>query len=276
MFKKFGSVRRQLMLIYSVLIIFFVVSMSAFSYMGFVRIITRQSLSYSTGIMEQVRNNIDTSLRNIEQASYIIFSNPEILGYMNTAKTIKNLDSWQKYNIVKLMTDIMWSVGGSNGDIFCITYYDNEGNYISANPGFILGPLGNMKISADIADGRFVWLPRDESLGIVTLVRKIRDMEMNPVGYLRFDIRLKTISGYFSEEISHLGGTQFILENSQIVIDDGEPGTENLDPSFLEDYSKVDGSGYSILDINKEKQVVVYSSSRFNSWKYGLFVTFNG
>jgi len=262
------SVRTKLVFAYSTLIFIFVSILSSLSYFSFLRIIREQSFRYTTGIMEQVRNNIDTSIRNIDQASYIIFSNPELLGYLKSTDTLNTLDSWQRYNIIKLMTDVMWSVGGYGGDIFSITLYDQYGNYISTNYTFTPVPFGNLQTLANRGDGKFVWLDIDENLDIVTIVRKIRDMEMKAVGYLRFDVRLKAITGYFSDEIAQLGGIQFILEDGKMVMSDS-PNADSFLPSLraFSDRLMSDESSF-ILKQKSGDMAVVYTTSRFNNWKY--------
>lgn len=269
MFFKGLSIRAKLVLIYSFLIILFVGALNIFSYLGFLNIITEQTLSYSAGIMEQTRNNIDRSIQNVDQASYIVFSNTELLGYLKFAGGTESLDSWQRYNIIKLMTDVMWSVGGYGGDIYSITLYDEDGGYITANPSFIPVPFERLKEPADRVDGRFAWLEKDDTLGIFTVVRKIRDMEMKPQGYLRFDIRLKGILGYFSEELRRLGGSHYILDGDRVLLGDSEGAAERfasygVDPSILRG-----GSGYLRLGgRGTDAQVMIYSASRYNDWVY--------
>lgn len=260
-------IKTKFIVVYSLLIIIFVASLSTISYMRFVKIVRDQSINYALGVLEQIRNNVDSTIEKIDLASYIIFSNPDILKILKYQSPLPAIDSWEKYSIERLMTEVMFSRGRRGGDISSITLYDNQGNHITTNPTIPHITFPEMTKEADREDGRFAWLELYGRYDVIPLVRRIYDMEMNPVGYLRFDIRVRPIREMLSNEMVKQGSEIYIFKEDKLILSGSKNREVKLDIETL-DFSSMNREGYFSKRIDGQKNIVVFYTSRLSGWNY--------
>lgn len=266
------SIRKKLIIIYTFLIILFVGLLNIFSYLGFVRIIRDQAFHYTAGIMEQVKNNIDSSLNGLDKASYLIFSNPMVLEALGTNKSLNELESRETYNIIQFMNDVMGSTAILGQSIFSITLYDNLGNEVKTNPYSKVVTFEEIKDRADRGDGKLVFLGQDEILRTLVYARKVYSETLKPLGYLRFDIHRKIIENAFSEEIHQMEGLQYILNESEFIL---VSSPLNDIQNELRDFilGKVDTDmGLQEVITPRGHELMVIQNSSFNNWQFVCLV----
>lgn len=173
------SVKHKFVVYYSVLMIAFVTILSTFAYTNSTKILRDKSIGYTLGIIEQIRNNIDISLSQIDLTTYLVFANRDIQDILkNTQAYFTASDSFKKYTIDKLLTDVVFS----RRDIHSISLFDKEGNRIDTN--FTRPDIGFDVIStkANELDGKIAWLPYSKSVSVIPAVRQIREIMRQNMG----------------------------------------------------------------------------------------------
>jgi two-component system sensor histidine kinase YesM len=213
------SVNVKLILIYGSLMMLFVFSLSTVSYVGTRRIVEERELSSMRGVIEQVRNNVDTNLRQIDKLSYVVFADTEILRVLKSNPTsVETLDSRERWLVERNLTDLLFA----RNDLRGIVLYNMSGSAIRT---YLTEPdvsFDAVRSAADQADGKMTWLAGIEELGIIPGVRRIYDMEMRPVGYLRIDVRTSAMRDHFSSEIRARGGATYVIDGEALLFTDAK------------------------------------------------------
>jgi two-component system sensor histidine kinase YesM len=262
------SIQTKFAIAYGILVTFFVVALSTFSYYSTIQIIESEGTRNARLLLEQIRTNTDEMLAEIDRASYIVFSNPDVLRALKYSDNLARIDTYQKYNIERLMVEVMFA----NQSIYSISLHDNQGTRVTTNPVIMDIPFEVLRGRADVADGRFAWMEFDSKLEIFPVVRKIRDMEMKPVGYLRIDIRGTSVRRRLAGEISRLGGTVAVLGGRHILLMETASTTAPgpMPPGLVSAISGAEGSF-----IHREhglRALVVYYASRVSPWTYAASI----
>lgn len=259
------SIKNKLVIAFSILILVFVTTLSTLSYLSSTSIIKEKSINYTLGILEQIRNNIDINLEQIDLASYLIFSNPDILSILKDSKEYFNAsNSSKKFIIDKLMADVVFS----RRDIYSITVFDNKGLRMDTsffNPDVPFDLIVRKSIEKD---GKMAWLEIDKKTSVIPVVRQIRDMEMNPVGFMQMNIAESSIKKICSEQIRNMDGQIFIVNEEGVIISGNDSTSlgEKMDENIFS-RMKLKKPGHIVDYVNGKKSVIAFYPSRINDWK---------
>lgn len=259
------SIKNKLVIAFSILILVFVTTLGTLSYLSSTSIIKEKSINYTLGILEQIRNNIDINLEQIDLASYLIFSNPDILSILKDSKEYFNAsNSSKKFIVDKLMADVVFS----RRDIYSITIFDNKGlrmdtNFLNPDVPFDLIVRKSIE-----KDGKMAWLEIDKKVSVIPVVRQIRDMEMNPVGFMQMNINESSIKKICSEQIRNMDGQIFIVNEEGFIISGNDSTSlgEKMDENIFS-RMKLKKPGHIVDYVNGKKSVIAFYPSRINDWK---------
>lgn len=260
------SIKNRIVITYSFLILVFVATLSILSYTSSTKIIKDKSIKYTLGILEQIRNNVDINLEQIDLASYLIFSNPDILS------TLKNIDGYKSgsnasknFTVDKLMSDVVFS----RRDIDSITIYNNDGARISTSIIFPEVSVEQIEKNAIEKDGRFAWLGYDDKMGVLTAVRQIRDMEMKPVGFLAMNIKESSVKKVCSEQVRNMNGQIYVVSGDGIILSGSNSSAlgQKVDDSIM---NKIEMHKVSNMvdKVRGQESIIAYYPSRINDWGY--------
>ena len=259
------SIKNKLFFSYGILFLIFVTTLSTVSYLNSTRIITDKSVNYALGMLEQIRNNIDINLEQIDLVSYVVFSNNSMLKVLkNSDEYFTSADSALKYSIDKLLADVVFS----RRDIYSITIFDNKGRRIDTNPYSPNVPFEEVKKKAVEKDGKMAWLSTDKKFSLIPIVRQIRDMDMNPVGFMQINIRESSFNNICSEQIKNMNGLIFIENENGSIISGNDStyiGTQINEKIY--EKTKLKEPGYIIDYIDNVKSIVAFYPSRVNGWQ---------
>lgn len=260
------SIKNKLVLSYSILILIFVTTLSISSYLSSTKIISEKSVNYTIGILEQIRNNIDINLEQIDLATYLIFSNPDILSILkNSSEYFNASNASEKFYIDKLMADVVFS----RRDIYSITVFDNKGARIDTNFYNPDVPFAEVTRKSIEKDGKMAWLNTDRKVSVIPAVRQIRDMDMRPVGFMEINIKENSIKKICSDQIRQMEGQIYVVNEDGIIIsgNDSTYVNKKVDSNILE-RMKQDKPGYMVDTINNKKSIIAFYPSRINDWQY--------
>jgi len=215
--------------------------------------------------IEQVRNSVDEIMDGVDKASYIVFSNPEMLRALKNPAGISGLDGRFRYAVEKLVTDVAFS----NEAVDSLLIYDFKGGLVASSFMAKELSLTQIALAADAADGRFALAAYDEERELFTLVRLIRDMDMKPVGYLRADVRANAFRRSFPSELLEMGTSIFVVDGERVVVFEGA----ELPPLAVEAVAGAsESSGSFNFGTGKSSYTASFFKSRTYSWRIAGFV----
>lgn len=215
----------RLILIYGSLMVLFVSFLSTVSYVRTRRIVEERELSSIRGVTEQIRNNVDTNLRQIDKLSYVVFANSEILRVLKgNPVSLETIDSRERWLVERSLTDLLFA----REDLRGIILYNVTGSAVRT---YIADPdvaFDAIRRAADAADGKMTWLPGTKEQGFIAGIRRIYDMEMRPVGYLRIDVRTSDMRDQLSRELRVRGGATFVFDDRTVLFSDAPTSSPAL------------------------------------------------
>jgi len=212
-----ASIVVKFSLLFGALIALFVGVLGIASYGGAVRVMQEEAESNARLAIEQVRNSVDATLDGVDKASYILFSNPEVLRALKLPGGLAEMDGRLRYTVSALVTDVAFA----NQVIDSLALYDFLGGKILSN-GLVkdLSPTAFSPAAME-ADGRFALAGYDLARESLHLVRLLRDMDMKPVGYLRADVRGNAFRGAFPTELLASKSSLLLADGQQVVVAEG-------------------------------------------------------
>lgn len=260
------KIKTKLMVTNSILICLLVAAIGTFVYYHSVRIIRDKSINYTLGILEQIRNNIDITQEQINQATYIVFSNRTVLNTLQYGKSslIWNDPVQPVTGVERILSDFMLS----RQDIESVFLLGKNHTHFGTSyplPDFTYTELYQ---KAKIGDGRLVWLDVDKERELIPAVRLINNVNIQPVGVMLFNIRESSIRKVLSEQMSKMNGQVYILNRNGNIVSSSDQkllGTR-LDTRILKQIGPQEG--FFINTIDKQQSIVIYYPSRFNDWKF--------
>jgi two-component system sensor histidine kinase YesM len=257
------GVNTKLILIYGSLMAVFVFLLSTVSYFGTRQIVAQKGLANIRGVMEQVRNNADTNLRQIDKLSYVVFADREILRVLKAnPEDLETIDSRERWLVERSLTDLLFA----REDISGIVLYNNAGSSIRTRLTRPEISFEEIREVADEADGRMAWLSNVEELDTLPAVRRVYDMELHPVGYLRVDLRTSDVRAHLSEEIRARGGMVAVVDGDEVVLTDRGDSADVAEFAGLERAMTLSDSA---IDFEVTGDAILVSvPSRVTSWRF--------
>ncbi|MCD9023233.1 sensor histidine kinase [Cohnella silvisoli] len=262
-------IRSRLVLVYSTLIFLSILLISVMLTAYSRQLITGKSVDYTVGILEQMGQNIDINLQQIDIASYLIFSDEEVLRILKYGPGDEFVD---RTNIEALLVNVMFS----RRDIDSIHLFRNSRYWFGTSYPYAYMPYEQLKQAAAKGDGKLVWIKPDKGSGIIQAARIVRTVQMEPVGLLVMNIRESLFTSIISNQLSDINGNVFIVDGEGTAISslDNTAAESDVDGKMLErTESEIESSGevagHFTERIGGEKYIVTYYQSHIiEGWKY--------
>lgn len=204
-------IRQRLVLVYSSLIFLSILIISVLLTVYSKQLITKKSIDYSVGILEQMGENIDLNLEQLDLASYLIFSNEDALRILQDGPIISNEDSRE-------MEDLLVNVMFSRHDIDSIYLFDDYGRRYGTTYTYDYAPPAELIADARKGDGKMVWIRSRKREGILQGVRILRTKLMEPVGMLLVNVRESSITSIISKQLSEINGSVLDTPLTPVVL----------------------------------------------------------
>jgi len=261
-------IRTRLVLVYSALIFISILIVSMLLMMFSRQIITRLSVQYTYGILEQMGENIDNTLMQIDQLTYLIIPNEDVLRVLkNGTESIQELQQLEA-----LLVNVMFT----RRDIDSIFLFDRRGNRYGTTYTYSYLPYETLLQAAKKGDGKLVWIAPSSHPDILQAARIIYTQTMENVGMLLINVRKSSISSVISKQLSELNGSVLIVDIEGETI----AGIRSREPGYLPDEEALnrirreigvrpEGAGHQSLFLDGAERIVTYYPSHFiPDWSY--------
>ena len=261
------TIRNRLILTYSLLVMLCVGILSSFSYSYSAKIITEKTGEHVHRILQQSSQNMDKSLREIEEIVNTFTSVHEVFNVVQYGRS-SFMRETEHFNIYDTLTNIQLYKREIQS-IHIFSYNGRTyGNQLHPDPEEALKQL---KPIAEEANGRFVWLDADEKQGVVSAVKAIRNSSLENIGVLLVNIHRSSLEGLFSWQKSEASGDVIVMnERGKFITSTGE----NIDKTMFD--NKLTGEILSVKDkfreihtrFNRKDLLIYVYNSSYNNWKY--------
>lgn len=260
------KLRDRLILTYSLLIILCVFVISTSSYYYSAKVIIDKSSEYIHGIQQQSSENIDKSLKGIEDAVNTFVSNTKIHNIVQYGKSLVTTNEIETVNIHDILSDI------------ALLRREIDSIYIFSLGGKVYGTqsyIGNQNVSelrelAQTGSGRFVWLDADKKAGVIPAVKILKNSQFEEIGVILLNVRQSSIEQLFTWQKMMTEGDTFIVnDGGNVLISSSTGHTEALEKSLIEKILQSSDAFQKIEHkAGNQKFIVFVYQSMYNNWKY--------
>ncbi|MCC3355889.1 cache domain-containing sensor histidine kinase [Bacillus sp. REN16] len=236
------------------------------------QIYDEQLYSKSSQVLSTTSNSIEIELKNMEDVSYKILTDPQIQQYLS--KLNADGSEYEKFVLRTQMNDKLLSYVNKEEYILSVNLVDANGEEYVAGPRAIkLKEKQKIDITsaANEADGSNIWInPKENGFTIVT-AREIKDynnLSFEKLGTLIIFINMDKLVGNTLAGSKKIDGN-FLIADQQGIIFPTDP------PLHLKDTVLDSHSGYQIKEIGEKKYFQVYRKSNYFDWGYVNAIPFN-
>jgi two-component system, sensor histidine kinase YesM len=231
-----------------------------------------QLYSKSSQVLSTSSNGIENELKNLEEVSYNILTDPQIQQYLGSVN--EESTEYEKFQLRINMMDKLLSYVNKEKYILSVNLIDAHGEE------YIVGPK-TLKISyeqkeeiiklAIEADGSNVWIhPKDTNFTIATAreIRQYRNLSFNNLGTIIIYINMDKLVGNILEGSKKIDGEILIASKNDLIY------PRETETPFKEAALSA-GSGYQIKNIDKKNYFLVHIKSNYFEWEYLNIIPFN-
>ncbi|MBS4208339.1 histidine kinase [Bacillus sp. FJAT-50079] len=234
-----------------------------------------QMYSKSSQVLSTSSNSIENGLKNIEDVSFAIASDPLIQQYLTTYDAYENND-YEKYRIRTEIIDTLLGYINSESVIHSVHLVSATGEEykVGARPVNIPETiLLNAETQSSEAAGSHIWLHQlGEQFELVSSreIRSYKDLSFDHLGTLIIRVNLDKLVRGLMEGSRQLDGHFVILNGENIMY----PNEYNQSLEQLA-YSFQTKSGYDIQTIDNRKYFIVHMQSNNSNWTYLNVIPFH-
>ncbi|MEK3889538.1 sensor histidine kinase [Bacillus sp. FSL K6-3431] len=268
------TIKKKLFILISIImVISFTFILAGLQYVF--RIYDEQIYSKSSQVLSTSSNSIENELKNIEDMSFAISSDPLIQQFLTTIEQERT--EYEKYRI---RTDIIDNVLGyikSEGFISSVTLVGENGEQytVGTSPVNIPAQKQAMIITqSKEATGSNIWLNQlGDQLSLISAreIRRYEDLSFDSLGTVIIRVNLDKLVRGLMEGSRALDG-HFVIRNGENGIMYPKESNETLKQIAISVPSK---SGYRIDTIGKKKYFIVHMQSDYSNWTYLNAIPFN-
>lgn len=236
------------------------------------KIYDQQIYSKSSQVLSTSANSIENELKNLEEVSYNILTDPQIQQYLSSIS--EDVSEYDKYLLRTQMIDKLLSYVNKEKYIQSVNLVDSNGNeYKVGTKTFKLTHeqkenIINMAIKAD---GSNVWINQNQNdLTIATAreIRQYRNLSFDNLGTIIIYINMDKLVGSIIEGSKKMDG-DFLIASKDNLIYSNDTNTP------FKKFALSSNSGYQIKNINEKNYFLVYIKSQYFDWGYLNVMPFN-
>lgn len=275
---KFRSIQANIIaaFIYLIVITILIIALMAY-YLAFDSL-EINSKDYTSQLISQVNDYIDSYVTNMENISHVVFYNSDLREYLSD-----NIlqDKAKEQSLAKKINNLMSSILSSRSDINSIVVFGNNGNIISEKVETRINKNINVReqswyqnaLNADgdaaISSSHVQNLFQDEYRWVVSLSRSIKNYDNGQsIGVMLVDLNFNVISSMCSKIKLGKRGYIFIVDSQGNIVYHPQ---QQLVYSKLknEDINRVleTSNGSFIADDGGEKRIYTVKTSMYTGWK---------
>ncbi|CAM4078445.1 sensor histidine kinase [Lederbergia lenta] len=268
------TIKKKLFILVSIImVISFTFALAGLQYV--LRIYDEQIYSKSSQVLSTSSNSIENELKNIEDMSFAISSDPLIQHFLTTIE--QESTEYEKYRIRTEMIDKMLDYIKTQGFILSVHVVATNGEQYSVgtNPVNIPEKVQAMIINqSKEAAGSNIWLNQlGDHLSLVSAreIRRYEDLSFDSLGTVIIRVNLDKLVRGLMEGSKALDG-HFVITNGENDIMYPRELNDTFRRLTMPVHSK---SGYRIETIDKRKYFIVHMQSNYSNWTYLNAIPFN-
>ena len=236
------------------------------------QIYDEQLYSKSSQVLSTTANSIEMELKNMEDVSYKVLTDPQIQQYLS--KMNGNGSEYEEFVLRNQLNDKLLSYVNKEEYILSVNLIDANGEEYVAGPKAIKLTKALKKdivSSSEKADGSNIWInPKENEFTIVT-AREIKDynnLSFDKLGTLIIFVNMDKLVGNTLAGSKKIDGNFLIADQDRIIYPTDAP-------IHLKDIALDSNSGYQIKEIKEENYFVVHRKSNYFEWGYVNAIPFN-
>lgn len=278
--EKVISIRKRLMLNYSILICFLVVIIVIINLFITSDILMDKIGNYVLQTISETREKIDSSMIKIEIAANILNNNSQIQRLVIAEKekdgatsAVEDIDSvLGRDNIRQSLNDVINVVG----DIYAIRVYFNENDALSFRGIRFIheGQQPNVKSALAVLDrskSNYVWVSpyTYNKKKVFSLAKRfINTVLLEKIGYILVDVDVRYLHNILTEGQTDVLKSIYLIDRQEDIIGSGdnENYIEKLSPPLFKNMMDTENGTFTTT-IDGIPMLVAYSTSAYTGWK---------
>jgi len=236
-----------------------------------------QIYSKSSQVLSTSSNSIESELKNLEDLSYNILTDPQIQQYLSAKG--EETTEYDKFRLSTNMLDKLLSYANKEEYIQSISIVDTTGEE------YVVGPKTtkltqqqktDITKMAKSANGSNVWLNPEENDFIFATAREIRqikNLSFDHLGTIIINLNMDKIVGNLLDGSRKMDGEFLIVSKNSLIF------PKETNPTFTEAAISLESrtikSGYQIEKIGNKNYFLVHIKSNYFDWGYLNVIPFN-
>ncbi|SDM43429.1 sensor histidine kinase [Bacillus sp. OK048] len=237
------------------------------------QIYDEQIYSKSSQVLSTSSNSIESELKNLEEVTYNILTDPQIQQYLDSFS--EDGTEYEKFSLRTKMMDKMLSYVNKEKYIQFVNLIDVYGKEYVVGPKSV--KLNDQQIKyitglAKAANGSTVWInPKnnDFTIAVTREIRQYRNLSFDNIGTIIIYVNMEKLVGDILEGSSKIDGEVLIKSNDDNLIFPKETSIP------FKEIAKTLDTGYQIKKINQKNYFIVHIKSNYFDWSYLNVIPFN-
>lgn len=236
------------------------------------QIYDEQLYSKSSQVLSTTSNSIEMELKNMEDVTYKILTDPQIQQYLS--KVNLQVSEYDKFILRNQINDKILSYVNKEPYILSANLIDTNGEEYVAGPRAIKltkSQKDEFEKSAKQADGSNVWVNPNENKFTIITAREVKDfntLHFDTLGTLVIFVNMEKLVGNTLAGSQKMDGN-FLIADDKGIIFPTEPPLHVKDTVLDMHY------GYQFKKINGKNYFFVYKKSDYFDWGYVNAIPFN-